>query len=122
MKVARIALLQKIEKGYLPDGFSVSISGNDSNTKLIYSESFTTQEDIFNLTVETTKKLFDSGIISSEYKDGIGTITLTDHGERHEILERLMRELLVQLGFYFNDDEIKEMIDYVKVYEVWEEK
>ncbi|MGC8685912.1 MAG: hypothetical protein ACP5T7_09560, partial [bacterium] len=60
--------------------------------------------------------------INITYKDGIGIITIKQRGSKSELLLALFQEILLQLGFYYENDKIKEFFDYVKVYEYWEER
>ena len=127
MKIGRVLTMREIDNLSIPDEFSIEMKGDDSNSELVYIEYYRdADEKHFKEIAEETKKdilsIKDNVEINITYKDGTGIITIKQKGSRSELLLALFQEILLQLGFYYENDDIKEFFDYVKVYEYWEEK
>jgi len=127
MKIGRVLTMREIENLSIPDEFLIEMKGNDSDSELVYTEYYkdSSEEHFKEISGETKKDILsikDNFEINYNYKDGIGTITIKQKGTRAELLLSLFQEILLQLGFYYENSDIKEFFDYVKVYESWEEK
>ena len=127
MKIGRVLTMREIDNLSIPDEFSIEMKGDDSNSELVYIEYYRdADEKHFKEIAGETKKdilsIKDNVEINITYKDGTGIITIKQKGSRSELLLALFQEILLQLGFYYENDDIKEFFDYVKVYEYWEEK
>jgi predicted transcriptional regulator len=127
MKVGRVLTMKEIENLSIPDEFSIEMKGDDSNSELIYIEYYRdADENHFREIAGETKRdilsIKENVEIDITYREGTGIITIKQKGSRAELLSALFQEILLQLGFYYENDEIREFFDYVKVYEYWEEK
>jgi hypothetical protein len=127
MKVGRVLTMREIDNLSIPDEFSIEMKGDDSNSELIYIEYYRdADENHFREIAGETKKdilsIKENVEIDITYREGTGIITIKQKGPRSELLLALFQEILLQLGFYYENDEIREFFDYVKVYEYWEEK
>ncbi len=127
MKVGRVLTMREINNLTIPDEFVVEMKGDDCNSELVNIEYYRdddkkhfmsiseeTKKDILNMTKNVEIKI--------AYNNNVGSITVKQSGSRSELLLALFQEILLQLGFYYSNDRIKEFFDYVKVYEYWEEK
>ncbi|MGC8584862.1 MAG: hypothetical protein ACP5L4_01905 [Thermoplasmata archaeon] len=127
MKVGRVLTMREIEHLTIPDEFSIEMKGDDNNSELDYIEYYRdSDEKHFKEMALGTKKdilsIKNNVEIDVTYREGTGIITIKQKGSRAELLSALFQEILLQIGFYFENNEIREFFDYVKVYEYWEEK
>jgi len=124
MKVGRVALLKKIDELVIPDEFNIDLKQDGEKYVLEINEFYHCDEETFRIIEKNTKKdeLLNGNIINSEFKNDVGRIELQFKGDKKEILEIIFREILLQLQFYIDEEEIKEILEEIKVFEVWEEE
>jgi len=124
MKVGRVALLKKIDELVIPDEFNIDLKQDGEKYILEINEFYHCDEETFRIIEKNTKKdeLLNGNIINSEFKNDVGRIELQFKGDKKEILEIIFREILLQLQFYIDEEEIKEILEEIKVFEVWEEE
>jgi hypothetical protein len=109
MRSGKVAMLEVYDMMKIPDEFSMTVKGDEENTIFVYQEKFIEPRDEFFATD-------DKGATRSYDKyRGMGTIVLKGMGARGEILAKLFNEMLLQLKFYLDDEEIREMVDNIKV-------
>jgi hypothetical protein len=122
MKVGRVALLKKIDELVIPDEFNIDLKQDGEKYILEINEFYHCDEETFRIIEENTKKddLLNGNTINSEFKNGVGRIEIQFKGDKKELLERIFREILLQLQFYIDEEEIKEILEEIKVFEIWE--
>ncbi len=118
MKIGRVGTME-IREEAIPDEFELSLTGVDGDATLTYKEYYKVPRKVFFDMTKTTNKILNKYNIKpvDTYKDGVGTTTIVLKGDKGKLLSALLNEILVQVRFYYDEDDIKEIYESTKVYE-----
>jgi len=119
MKVGRVSI-GEINTQIIPDEVSYEI-------KKISDEKYEIEiKQFLHCDKETFERIEkdDEYTISSEYKDDLkyGIIVDQFKGKISDVVSLLFSLVLILAKTYLDDDEINEIIETIKVFEVWEEE
>ena len=106
----------KFVDGRIPDEFSISVRGQQHNTKMILVERYIESLSAFNERKEQAandRNGFTS--LSIEYDGECSVVTASIEGTRSEITEALFRELTIHAKFFLGDEKSDAIYDDIVV-------
>ena len=108
--------------GYIPDEFTISVTGTEEDTVLTYTENYRQSEAFFKgLSKTVTDKMKESGWETDIAYSQYGKITATWRGSRKECLGKMFLELTLQAKCFYDNDDLQSAFDDIEVRETWRE-
>ena len=109
--------------GYIPDEFSIMVSGTEEKTNLDYVEMYLQSEAFFSgLSKAVSEKMKSAGWkIHTSYSEGKGRIEAHFEGMRKECIGKMFLELTLQAKCFYENEDLLDAFNDIEVRDTWRE-